>query len=45
MVLDRNITFSESDLNFGNYQSPPIVVSPSGAGSSGTAIPRSRFPF
>ena len=46
MVLDRNISFTESDLNFGNYQAPPIVVSPaSGAGSSGSTIPRSRFPF
>jgi hypothetical protein len=46
MLLDRNISFSESDLNFGNYQAPPIVVSPSsGAGTSGTSIPRSRFPF
>jgi type IV secretion system protein VirB10 len=47
MVLDRNISFTESDLNFGNYQAPPIVVSPSsGAGTpGGTSIPRSRFPF
>ncbi len=46
MVLDRTISFAESDLNFGNYQAPPIVVSPaSGAGSSGSTIPRSRFPF
>jgi len=46
MVLDRNISFSESDVNFGNYQAPPIVVSPSsGAGTPGSSIPRNRFPF
>jgi hypothetical protein len=46
MVLDRNISFTETELNFGNYQAPPIVVSPaSGAGAPGSAIPRSRFPF
>jgi len=44
MVLDRSITFSESDLNFAGYQAPPIVVSPAGT-SSGAPPPRSRFPF
>ncbi|HUI78464.1 MAG TPA: hypothetical protein VLY24_11115 [Bryobacteraceae bacterium] len=43
MVLDRTVTFSASDLNFGNYQSPPVVVSPSPASSTTTT--RSRFPF
>ena len=42
MVLDRSLTFSEGDLNFGNYQAPPVVVSPSPAS---TTTVHSRFPF
>jgi type IV secretion system protein VirB10 len=48
MVLDRPVNFTDTELNFGNYQTPPVVVAPSSSGSSGGgSIPgsRSRFPF
>jgi hypothetical protein len=42
MVLDRAISFNDTDLNFGNYQAPPVVVSPSSAPATTTTR---RFPF
>jgi type IV secretion system protein VirB10 len=48
MLLDRSLSFSPSDLNFGNYQAPRAAVSTGSeaskgkSGSTGT-IPR-RFP-
>jgi len=51
MVLDRPLAFTESELNFGNYQPPraSATPAPAPAGSgSGTPIPGSRtgrFPF
>jgi type IV secretion system protein VirB10 len=46
MVLDRPVTFTETELNFGNYQAPPVVVAPSSGSTSGGSIPtRGRFPF
>jgi len=40
MVLDRNLSFSEADLNFGNYQAPRAAP---GSKNNSVAIPR-RFP-
>jgi type IV secretion system protein VirB10 len=48
MVLDRSLTFSESDLEFGNYQAPRIRPAPApGAGGkgSGPALPIRRIPL
>ncbi len=46
MVLDRPISFTESELNFGNYQAPrgPIVGAPDAAdkGHSTLPLPRRR---
>ena len=48
MLLDRSLSFSQSELNFGNYQAPRAAVSTApeaGKGKSGSSgtIPR-RFP-
>jgi len=48
MVLDRNLSFSESDLDFGAYQPPrtmPAAAADSGSKSSSVGIPRRRFPY
>ena len=48
MLLDRTLTFSESDLNFGNYQAPRASVSTGPEADktkSGSSIPISRRPF
>jgi hypothetical protein len=48
MVLDRSVSFSEADLNFGNYQPPHAAVSsmPPAAPSqkSGTPLSHGRIP-
>ena len=48
MLLDRSLTFSESDLNFGNYQPPRASVSTGSdadKGKSGSPVPMPRrFP-
>jgi type IV secretion system protein VirB10 len=47
MVLDRNLSFSEADLNFGNYQPPrsmPAGAADSGSKSNAARIP-GRFPY
>jgi hypothetical protein len=48
MVLDRPLSFTEGDLNFGNYQPPrqgsPLAALP--ADNKGSAVPiRPRIPF
>jgi len=49
MVLDRPVSFSESDLNFGNYQAPhmaPSSAAPADASrSNGIGTPQRRFPW
>jgi type IV secretion system protein VirB10 len=46
MVLDRPLTFTDGDLNFGNYQPPRASVTAAPAAPASTAAPRtSRFPF
>ena len=49
MVLDRDITFTESDLNFGNYQAPRIApgqAQPDAGGKgSSLSIPIRRIPL
>jgi hypothetical protein len=46
MVLDRPISFTENDLNFGNYQAPRAAVAgapdANGAGHSTLPLPRRR---
>ena len=46
MVLDRPISFTESDLNFGNYQAPRAAIAgapdANGAGHSTLPLPRRR---
>jgi len=46
MVLDRPISFTESDLNFGNYQAPRAAIAgtpdANGAGRSTLPLPRRR---
>ena len=46
MVLDRQISFNESELNFGNYQAPrAAIATPPGAGAdphSTVPLPRRR---
>jgi hypothetical protein len=47
MILDRPLSFNETEVNFGNYQAPrPVYVTPA-ASESGSSIPnpRSHFPF
>ena len=47
MVLDRSISFTEAELNFGNYQPPRSVYvnPPASSSGSSTSIPRTPFPF
>jgi len=49
MVLDRPVSFSESDLNFGNYQAPhmaPSSAAPADASrSNGIGTPQRSFPW
>ncbi len=47
MVLDRPITFSESDLNFGNYQPPHGMptAAPTPANTNGGLLGTRRFPW
>ena len=47
MVLDRPISFSDAELNFGGYQPPRSVYVNPPASSNGNSIPspRGRFPF
>ena len=46
MVLDRPISFTENDLNFGNYQAPRAAIAgapdANGAGRSTLPLPRRR---
>jgi type IV secretion system protein VirB10 len=46
MVLDRPISFTETDLNFGNYQAPRAAIAgapdANGAGHSTLPLPRRR---
>ena len=46
MVLDRPISFTENDLNFGNYQAPRAAIAgapdANGAGHSTLPLPRRR---
>jgi type IV secretion system protein VirB10 len=47
MVLDRPITFSESELNFANYQAPrgSVAAAPDAGGDKGRStvpLPRRR---
>jgi type IV secretion system protein VirB10 len=47
MLLDRSLSFNESELNFGNYQAPRASVSTgpeAGKAKSGSSIPVRRFP-
>jgi hypothetical protein len=48
MVLDRSVTFSDADLNFGNYQPPHAAVSGIPAAQQnqkdGLVLPRRRIP-
>jgi type IV secretion system protein VirB10 len=47
MVLDRPVAFSESDLNFGNYQAPRAsgTASAPDAGKGGLPTAHKRFPW
>lgn len=46
MVLDRPVSFSAAELNFGNYQPPPPPSeSAAPASNPGSRIPRGPFPF
>lgn len=47
MVLDRNLTFSESELNFGSYRAPQPAIIPAApdAGSKGGSAPLRRIPL
>jgi type IV secretion system protein VirB10 len=48
MVLDRDLSFGESDLNFGNYQPPRTMPAPaadSGSKNSSGGFPGRRFPY
>jgi hypothetical protein len=44
MVLDRPISFNESELNFGNYQAPrsPIAVAPDAGANPHSTVPLTR---
>jgi hypothetical protein len=47
MVLDRDLTFTESDVNFGNYQAPrmpPAQAPDTGQGRS-APLPIRRIPL
>jgi type IV secretion system protein VirB10 len=41
MVLDRPISFTESELNFGNYQAPRAAIAgtPADTGKGHTTLP------
>lgn len=46
MVLDRNLQFNATDLNFGPIQQPHIDAQPAASQKgSGGVIPRRRFPY
>ena len=46
MVLDRPLTFTDAELNFGNYQPPRAPVTAAPASPAASAAPRTtRFPF
>jgi type IV secretion system protein VirB10 len=47
MVLDRDISFTESDLNFGNYQPPRVApaVAPDNGKGSPPPLPVRRIPL
>ncbi len=46
MVLDRQISFTESELNFGNYQPPhPGIAAAPATPSNALPDPRRRFPW
>jgi type IV secretion system protein VirB10 len=48
MLLDRSLSFSESELNFGNYQPPRASASSAseaGKPKSGSSVPIARRPF
>ena len=48
MLLDRSLSFSESELNFGNYQPPRASASTgsdAGQAKSGSSVPIPRRPF
>jgi hypothetical protein len=47
MVLDRPISFSETELNFGNYQAPHMATAEQaqGAPKAQPLIPLRRFPY
>jgi type IV secretion system protein VirB10 len=48
MLLDRSLSFSESELNFGNYQAPRASASTgpeATKGNSGSSVPIPRRPF
>lgn len=48
MVLDRPVSFEESELNFSGYQAPRRAGVPSGAGAEKTGnapLPQRRWPF
>ena len=46
MVLDRPLTFTDAELNFGNYQPPRASVAAPAPAPATSAAPRtSRFPF
>jgi hypothetical protein len=47
MVLDRSISFNESELNFGGYQAPRTAEFPAPAPANGNkgGVPARRFPW
>jgi type IV secretion system protein VirB10 len=50
MVLDRNISFNDSELNFGGYQAPrtsefPTPAPPANGNKGGLPAPARRFPW
>jgi len=45
MVLDRQLTFTDTDLNFGNYQPPRVsAVPPPVDNSKSPVVARRPFP-
>ena len=48
MLLDRSLSFNESELNFGNYQAPrasAVTGSEADKAKSGSSAPIPRRPF
>ena len=45
MVLDRPVTFDESDLNFGGYQRPRSAVNSAAPATSAPRAPHKRWPL